>query len=52
MAGTLLKTISEGSKPAGTHHAKVNTEDMQQGIYFYTLTTVDARITKRMMVVH
>lgn|GEM_PF-4740703 len=52
VAGTLLKTFSEDSKPAGTYYVNVNTQDMQQGIYFYTLTTADARMTKRMMVVH
>jgi hypothetical protein len=52
VTGTLLRTIREGRQAAGTHRVNVDTQDMQEGIYFYTLTTSNARMTKRMMVMH
>lgn len=52
VAGKLVKTISEGSKAAGTYRVNVNVSDMQEGVYFYTLTAGEARVTKRMTVVH
>jgi len=50
MTGRIVMTINEGNKPAGKHNASINTENLESGIYFYTLTAGNYSETKRMVV--
>ncbi|MDO9069805.1 MAG: T9SS type A sorting domain-containing protein, partial [Deltaproteobacteria bacterium] len=50
VAGQLVKTVSEGQKPAGYHQVKVNDNTLSNGIYFYKLTAGDFSATRKMVV--
>lgn len=49
--GKSLKVVAEGNAAAGTHQATIDTLDMPQGLYFYSLRVKDTVITKRMVVI-
>ncbi|MBL0049178.1 MAG: T9SS type A sorting domain-containing protein [Bacteroidetes bacterium] len=49
------KIVYSGNKfklPPGKHSIVVNTSDLSDGIYFYTLKTEDEEVTKKMLVQH
>ncbi len=50
--GKLVRTLVNGNVAAGNHRVDINTADLQEGVYFYTLTTDKFTATKRMTVVH
>lgn len=50
--GKLVRTLVNGNMAAGNHRVDINTADLQEGVYFYTLTTDKSIATKRMTVVH
>lgn len=52
LSGKLVRTLVNGNMAQGAHRVEVNTADLQEGVYFYTLTAGDTRATKRMTVVH
>jgi hypothetical protein len=49
--GKLVRTLVNGNMAAGNHRVDINTADLQEGVYFYTLTTGKNTSTKRMTVV-
>jgi hypothetical protein len=50
--GKLVRNLAQGNMAPGTHRVVINTADLQEGVYFYTLTTDRMTSTKRMTVVH
>lgn len=50
VTGKVVKTINLGSRGAGQHQVELNAGDFKGGIYFYTLTAGDSRMTKKMIV--
>ncbi len=50
MTGRKVMMIDEGSKPAGQHSYTLNADELDAGIYFYTLTAGQFTETKRMIV--
>jgi hypothetical protein len=51
IAGRKLITLQQGVLSAGRHSIQINTGELSQGIYFYTLKTNGQSISKRMVVV-
>lgn len=49
--GKVIATYTESNQAKGSHVINVNTNDMAQGVYQYTLTTNKASATKSMVVV-
>ena len=49
--GKVIATYTENNQVKGNHVINVNTNDMAQGVYQYTLTTNNASATKSMVVV-
>lgn len=49
-AGRLVRTLFEGRKPAGNHHAIVEKADLESGLYFYTIKAGNISQTKRMII--
>jgi glucose/arabinose dehydrogenase len=47
--GKLVKTILNESRPAGEFQLLFDAEQLPSGIYFYTLTTNEGTITKKML---
>ena len=52
ITGKLVYNAGEGNQFAGNHMLTLNTSNLQSGVYFYTLSTGDSRITKRMTVIN
>ncbi|MBL8000902.1 MAG: T9SS type A sorting domain-containing protein [Flavobacteriales bacterium] len=52
VSGKLVRVLEEGNRAAGVQRLDVNVRDLNDGVYFYTLTAGDVRIAKRMTVVH
>lgn len=50
IAGRNVMSINEGDKPSGKHHIRVDASKLNDGIYYYTLTANNVRLTKKMMV--
>jgi hypothetical protein len=50
--GKLVRNLAQGHMSIGNHNVLVNTSGLDEGVYFYTLTTDGAVSTKRMTVVH
>ena len=50
MTGRKVMKIDEGRQPAGVHTYTLNAQDLEAGIYFYTLTAGQYTETKRMIV--
>jgi hypothetical protein len=51
VTGKLVKEEYLGNRGAGVYRFDINTEDLREGVYFYTMTVGDARVSKRMVVV-
>lgn len=51
ITGKKVQTINEGKKFAGNYNIQFNGSNLQAGVYFYTLTAGETRITKRMTLV-
>ncbi|MBR9977069.1 MAG: T9SS type A sorting domain-containing protein, partial [Bacteroidetes bacterium] len=51
-AGRLVRTLTEGRHTAGTHDLTVNTTDLRNGVYFYTLSNSSEHITRKMVVLN
>ncbi len=51
VSGKLVRVLESGNRSAGAHRLEVNVRDLNEGVYFYTLTTDNVRLTKRMTVV-
>ena len=52
VSGKLVRVLENSTRAAGAHRLEVNVQNMNEGVYFYTLTAGGVRITKRMTVVH
>ncbi|MBL7899264.1 MAG: T9SS type A sorting domain-containing protein, partial [Crocinitomicaceae bacterium] len=50
VTGKVVKTITPGNVDAGTYTMTVDGSDMAEGVYFYTFTAGDNKITKQMVV--
>ncbi len=50
VAGAKVMDINEGVKSAGAHSIQLNASNLNAGVYYYTLTAGDSRITKKMIV--
>lgn len=50
--GKLVRLDDLGNRGAGAHRVTINTADLTEGVYFYTLTAAGQRLSKRMVVVH
>lgn len=50
ITGRSVMKINEGNLPAGTHSTKINTENLESGIYFYTLKAGKFIDTKKMLI--
>lgn len=49
--GKIVDTRNLGYKNAGNHDITISGNDLTTGVYFYTLTTKDSEVTKKMQVV-
>ncbi|MEZ0608060.1 T9SS type A sorting domain-containing protein [Fibrella sp. WM1] len=49
-SGTLVRTLAEGTYPAGTHRIGVDTSTWSAGLYLYRLDTGDYSQTNKLMV--
>lgn len=52
VTGKLVSEEYLGSRAAGVYRHELNTSVLRNGVYFYTLGTGTAQVTKRMLVVH
>jgi hypothetical protein len=50
MVGQSVSVINHGRLAVGTHNIKLNVKDLTAGIYFYTVTTGNQKVTKKMIV--
>jgi hypothetical protein len=50
MTGRKIMALEEGHKAAGSHKVSLNADDLDAGIYFYTLSAGEFTQTKRMIV--
>lgn len=50
ITGKLVKRIDEGQKFSGKHFITLNSSDLKKGVYFYTLTTGEGSLTKKMII--
>jgi len=50
VTGKVVKTITPGTQEAGTYTITVDGADLAEGIYFYTFTIGDQKVTKQMVV--
>jgi hypothetical protein len=51
ITGKKVQSIEEGKQFAGNHAIEFNGNNLQAGVYFYTLTAGDSQVTKRMTLV-
>jgi len=51
LSGKVVLTRSEGTKAPGAYRLELNTANLTDGVYFYTLTAGATRLTKRMTVI-
>jgi hypothetical protein len=51
VSGKLVRVLEDANRAGGAHRLNVNVSALNEGIYFYTLTSGDVRLTKRMTVV-
>ncbi|MBK8340083.1 MAG: T9SS type A sorting domain-containing protein [Flavobacteriales bacterium] len=52
LSGSLVRSINLGNRSAGVHRITVDTSDLTDGVYFYTLQAGNERQSKRMVVMH
>ncbi|MEM7163097.1 MAG: T9SS type A sorting domain-containing protein, partial [Bacteroidota bacterium] len=50
LTGKIVMTMNEGAKPAGVHNIVLNTEDLNSGIYYYSIIIEGERLTRKMVV--
>ncbi|MBK9190379.1 MAG: T9SS type A sorting domain-containing protein [Crocinitomicaceae bacterium] len=50
VTGKVVKTMTPGNMTAGSHSLNVDGSDMAEGVYFYTFTIGDNKVTKQMVV--
>ena len=50
VTGKVVKTITPGAQAAGTYTLNIDGADMAEGVYFYTFTIGDNKVTKQMVV--
>lgn len=50
MTGKLIQVVREGVRTAGSYTVNFNTNELSEGVYFYTLTNGTSRVTKSMVV--
>ncbi len=50
LTGRTVLNFNEGKKPQGKHSLSINTENLESGVYFYTLKAGNFVDTKRMVV--
>jgi hypothetical protein len=50
VAGKLVMNLNEGSRGAGMYTVNMNTADLSEGVYFYSLIVDGNKVTKRMVV--
>lgn len=50
VAGSLVMEVNEGTKSAGQHNITINGSDLEAGVYYYTLTAGNEKLTKKMIV--
>ena len=51
VSGKLVRVLENSTRAAGAQRLEVNVQTLNEGVYFYTLTAGDVRMTKRMTVV-
>ena len=51
ITGKKVQTVEEGKQFAGNHSIQFNASNLQAGVYFYTLTAGENRVSKRMTLV-
>ncbi len=52
VSGKLVYAQNEGRKPGGQHRIDLNTLNLNEGLYTYSIVAGDLRLTKRMTVIH
>jgi len=50
LTGQIVNTVDYGYKTAGTHTLTINASDLASGVYFYTVSTVANKVTRKMIV--
>jgi len=50
MTGRIVLTLDEGSKTAGSYTCSINAQNLDKGVYFYTLKAGQFSETKRMVI--
>jgi hypothetical protein len=50
ITGKVVKTINNGTQSAGKYTLNLNGADYAEGVYFYTFTVGNEKVTKRMVV--
>jgi len=48
--GKVVKTVASGTQVAGTYTIAIDGVELAEGVYFYTFTIGDKKVTKRMVV--
>jgi len=51
ITGKKVMSMVEGKKSAGTHNAVINTSKIDNGVYYYTLTADNVKLSKKMTVI-
>ena len=52
ITGKKLMTLDEGKKSAGNHYLIINADQLNSGLYFYTLTANGNRLTRKMNIIN
>jgi hypothetical protein len=50
VSGKLVMNMNQGEQVAGAHQIEINAENLQTGVYFYSLNVDGKRVTRRMVV--
>jgi hypothetical protein len=51
MTGEVVKTLTSGKYPTGTHTVELNASELAAGTYFYVLTSEGVQLTRQMTVI-
>ena len=52
LTGKSVASTNPGMQFAGNHTLELNTSNLQSGVYFYTFTAGESKVTKRLTVIH